>query len=111
MLITDLGQPLDADAQKEALRILRETTIETVRRAGTRQVRVADVPSRQFAGASGRGLVIRYQSEEGDDLTCLAYLMTGPTFAGYFVAQYSDANGPNAVPRVGKTLDSIRANR
>lgn len=111
MLITDLGQPLDAEAQKNALRLLRESTVQGFQEGGMKDLTVAEFPGREFGGSVGRGVMIRYRDGQGLRHTCLIYLMTGPTFAGYAVIEYFDADENKAIPRVRKTLDSIRAIR
>jgi len=111
MLITDLGQPLDAEAQENALKLLRESTVQGFQEGGMEEITVAEFPGREFGGSVGRGVMIRYRDRQGLGHTCLVYLMTGPTFAGYAVIEYSDADEDKAIPRVRKTLDSIRAIR
>ena len=53
--------------------------------------------------------MIRYRDDQGADRTCLVYLMSGPTFAGYSTIEYLDADQLAVLPRARKTLDSIRA--
>ena len=109
MLITDLGQPLDAASQEKTLKSLRQSTVEGFQRGGMQEITVEEYAPRKFAGSAGQGLGIRYRDDGGFGHTCLVYLMTGPTFAGYCVVDYFDADEANAVPRVRKTLESIRA--
>ena len=111
MLITDLGQPLDADSQDKALKILRESTAKGFQEAGMEEITVAEFQSRKFAGSVGRGMMIQYRDGKGLFHTCLVYLMTGPTFAGYCTVEYLDLRQVDVLPRVRKTLDSIRAIR
>ena len=54
VMITDLGQPLDADSQDKVLKILQESTIQGFQQTGIQETIVADLPSRQFAGSVGR---------------------------------------------------------
>jgi len=111
MLITDLGQPLEPDAQDKVLKVLRESTLQSFQEAGMREITIGELASREFGGSSGRGVMIRYRDGEGLDRTCLIYLMTGPTFAGYCIIEYSDASQAGVLAPVKKTLDSIRAIR
>lgn len=111
MLITDLGQPMDDDSQEKALKILRESTVKGFQEAGMEEITVDEFQSRKFAGSVGRGMMIRYRDAEELSHTCLVYLMTGPTFAGYCTVEYLDLRQVDVIPRVRKTLDSIRAIR
>jgi len=111
MLITDLGQPLDDDSQDKALKILRESTVKGFQEAGMEEITVDEFQSRKFAGSVGRGMMIRYRDGNGLSHTCLVYLMTGPTFAGYCTVEYLDLREVDVVPHVRKILDSIRAIR
>ena len=74
-----------------------------------KEIAVSEYKSREFAGSLGRGAMIRYQDDQGANRTCLVYLMTGPTFAGYSTIEYLDADQLDVLPRARKTLDSIRA--
>ena len=111
MLITDLGGPLNPEARDKAVKILQEATVEGFERAGVQQDPVAAVQPRKFANSTGHGFTIHYRDREGFAHTCLAYVLTGANFAGYCVVEYFDANANNVIPRVSKTLDSIRAIR
>ena len=55
--------------------------------------------------------MIQYRDGEANHYTCLVYLLTGQSFAGYCVIQYRDVDQSNVLARVKKTLDSIRAIR
>ena len=111
MLITDLGQPLDDEEQTETLKILKESTVQSLRESRMGDISVSDPPPRKFDGADGHGVIIRYQDREGFDQTCLVYLLTGPTFAGSCVVNYFEIDEGTIVPKVKSTLDSIRAVR
>ncbi len=111
MLITDLGGPLDAESQARALKVLQESTVEGFERAGVEQDPFAAVPPHKSANSVGRGFTIRYRDREGFAHICLGYVITGANFAGYCVVEYFDANAAAVMPRVKKTLDSIRAIR
>jgi hypothetical protein len=108
LLITDLGGPLDPEARDRALEILRESTVEGFKRAGVAQDPVAVIAPHKFAHAMGHGFTIRYRDREGFAHTCVAYVLTGANFAAYCVVEYFDADAGAAIPRVKKTLDSIR---
>ena len=111
MLITDLGGPLNAEAQEKALKVLQESTVEGFKRAGVEQDPLAMLQPHDFVNSAGRGFTIRYRDREGYDHTCLVYVITGPNFAGYCVVEYFDADAAAVLPQVKKTLDSIRAIR
>ena len=111
MLITDLAQPLDEKSQKETIKILKDSTLESFQESRMEGVTVAEPPPRKFAGADGQGVVIRYKDRQGYGHVCLVYLLTGPTFAGSCVVQYFEIDEGNVLPLVKKTLDSIRAVR
>ena len=111
MQITDLGQPLDAGTAEEAFVIIRDATLARFREAEMKDITVTEYKSRKFANSLGRGAMIRYRDAQGDDRTCLVYLMTGPTFAGYSTIEYRDADQVDVLPRARKTLDSLRALR
>jgi len=109
MQITDLGYPLKADSEEEAFGRIRDSTLKRFQDAGMNKIAVSEYKSREFAGSLGRGAMIRYRDPQGANRTCLVYLMTGPTFAGYSTIEYLDADQDDVLPRARKTLDSIRA--
>ena len=111
MLITDLAQPLDAKSQAETLKILKDSTLESLKESQMEGITLTEPPPRKFAGSDGQGVVIHYQDRQGYGRVCLVYLLTGPTFAGSCVVQYFEIDEGNVVPLVKRTLDSIRAVR
>ncbi len=111
LLVTDVGGPLDSPSQDKVLDILRQSTLESFQGAGMEQIAMAELAQRKFAGSAGRGVKIQYRDRQGDGRTCLVYLLTGPTFAGYCIAEYRDADEADVLPRIRRTLDSIRAAR
>ena len=111
LLITDLGGPLTPEARDKALKILQESTVESFRRAEVEQGPVALLKPHEFAHSMGHGFMIRYSDREGFAHTCLAYVLSGANFAGYCVVEYFDADAAVVLPRVRKTLDSIRSIR
>lgn len=108
MQITDLGYPLKAGSEEEAFRRIRESTQKRFQEAGVKEIAVTEYKSRRFANSLGRGAMFRYRDGQGADRSCLVYLMTGPTFAGYSTIEYLDADQDDVLPRARKTLDSIR---
>jgi hypothetical protein len=109
MQITDLGQPLEAGSEEKAFGMIRDSTLKRFQEAEMKEIAVSEYKSREFAGSLGRGAMIRYRDAQGAGRTCLVYLMTGPTFAGYSTIEYLDADQLDVLPRARKTLDSIRA--
>jgi len=111
ILITDLGQPLDAKAQVEALKILVDSVKETVREMKETKLDVGEAHQRTFEGSSARGVTIRYRDAKDIGHVCLVYLLTGPKFAATCVVQYVDDDSEDVLPLIKKVLDSVRAVR
>ncbi|MHC4401946.1 MAG: hypothetical protein ACYTG0_19925 [Planctomycetota bacterium] len=109
MLITDLGGAVKAGSEQTLLEALWESTVRVLKAADATETTVSEPAKQQFGGAIGYGVVIRYRDKRGSRQTSLVYLMTAPGFAASCVAQYFDANQEAVLPRVNKTLNSIRA--
>lgn len=108
MILTDLGEPLDAAAQDEALKLLSDSIVESFRASGMKKLTVSEPYEQKFAKASARGVSIRYEDSQGVAQTSLACVLTGPRFSASCVAQYFDSDAERAVPQVKKILESIR---
>lgn len=110
MLIADLGRALDSARQDETLKVVRESTVEGLQRAGMKEITVTELPRHEFAGSVGRGVTVHCRDDKGFGHTSLVYVIGGESFAGYCVVEYLDADQANVLPRVQKTLDSVQAN-
>lgn len=107
LLLTDLGQPLEAGAEDDALKTLSDSVVKGLRQSGIEQIQVAQPHSHRFPSAAGRGVVIRYRGGDYDQ-TCMVYLLTGKQFAASCVVQYFDRDADNVLPGIRKIIDSIR---
>jgi hypothetical protein len=108
VVITDLGGPLDEKGRAEALKILRESTSESIGKGPEAKLTVGEPYDRTFNGAACRGVTLNYQDAKEEGHTCLAYVLTGPKFAATCVVQYPDANEEVVLPVIRKILDSVR---
>ncbi len=108
MLITDLGQPLEAKAQSELLDVLAQSLAASFQEM-SEKVETSKPHTRQFAAAVGRGVVVRYTDKQGYGHTGLAYVLSGANFTATCVVQYLDADKDDVLPLIKKTLDSFRS--
>ena len=108
MLITDMGQPLPAEATDKVLKIDVDSVAETFTGLNVKNLDVGQPRDRTFAGSSGRGVVVRYRDEQDSAHTCLVYVLNGPSFAVSCVIQYVDDDLDDVKLLIKKTLDSFR---
>jgi hypothetical protein len=108
LLIRDLGRPLDAQRQKEALDGLLKSVTAALREAKVADLDVGDPHERKFDGSSARGITIRYRDAKGFAHVDLLYVLTGPGFAATSVVEFVENDGDDVLPLIKKTLDSIR---
>jgi hypothetical protein len=108
-LLTDLGRPLDAKEQKDALKVLVDSVTAALGEMKAEGVKVTDPHERSFGGSSGRGITIRYRDAKGFTHVYLLYILTGPKHAATCVIKYLENDGDDALPLVRKLLDSVRA--
>lgn len=109
MLITDLGGPLEAANQEEALKLLSSSVAASFKEKAT-DLTIGEPHSRKFGAATGRGVLIRYRDAENLGHTCLVYVLVGPSFSASCIVQYLDDDAQEVLPLVKKTLDSFKAN-
>lgn len=111
MLVTDLGDPLDAGARETALQMLTESVLKSHRRQGANdaQGEVTRLKDAQFRSAEGRGVQIRHKDADGIEHVSLVYVLVGKTFTSSCIVQYLEADSENVLPLVKRTLDSIEA--
>ena len=108
MLITDMGQPLAAEATEKALKIVVDSVAETFTGLDVKDLEVGQPRNRMFTGTSGRGVVVRYRDEQESGHTCLVYVLNGSSFAVSCVIQYVDDDLDDVKLLIKKTLDSFR---
>jgi hypothetical protein len=108
VLLCDLGHPLDAKNQEEALKILLKSVTTTLRAAKTEGIEVSEPHQRSFDGSSARGATIRYRDAKDIGHVYLVYVLTGPNHAATCVAEYLENDSDDVLPLVKKTLDSVR---
>lgn len=108
VMITDLGQPLDAGALEGALKVLTDFAAEQARQQKAEQLTIGEPHDRKFEGAKGRGSKIHFQDSKGVGQTCLAYVLTGEKFTATCIVQFADKDSEDVLPLIKKTLDSIR---
>jgi len=81
---------------------------DTQKEAKATEVEVGKPQERKFAGAAGRGVVVRYRDAQQFTHTCLIYVLTGTKFTASCIAEYLDHDRDDVLPQIRKTLDSIR---
>ncbi|NQU22077.1 MAG: hypothetical protein HQ567_12395 [Candidatus Nealsonbacteria bacterium] len=108
MLITDMGQPLPAEATDKVLKIVADSVGETFTGLQMKKINVGQPRNRTFTGTSGRWVAIRYRDEQDSGHTCLVYVLNGPSFAVSCVIQYVDDDLEDVKTLIKKTLDSFR---
>lgn len=109
LLVTDLGGPLRAGTQAEALQILSQSVMDTFRRMGVGKLTAAAPHQRRFAHAEAHGMTIHYLDAQGIGHTSLVYVLGGEKFAATCVVQYLDKDSEHVLPLIKKALDSLRA--
>lgn len=111
MLVTDLGEPLEAGSRDTGLQMLTESVVKSYRQRGVKdqEIEVTRLKDLQLKGAEGRGVQIRHKDGDGVEHVTLVYLLVGKTFTGSYIAQYLQADSETALPIIKQTLDSIEA--
>jgi hypothetical protein len=109
LLLCDLGHPLDAKGQDEALQDLVKSVTATLRDAKAKEINVTEPHERKFDGSSARGATIRYEDTKGFAHVCLLYVLSGSGYAATSVAEYLDGDSDDVLPLIKKTLDSVKA--
>ena len=109
ILISDLGRAMEPKEQDESLKLLSGSVSQSFRDSGMKNLKVSDPHERKFANSSGRGAVVHYEDSQGIAQTSLVYVLTGSDFSASCIVQYFDGDAENVLPRVKKTLDSVRS--
>lgn len=109
MLITELGKLPGLEDQDAMLDTLAKLAGKTFAKTQIEKLQQGKPHSRKFAGAAGRGVVLRYRDRQDLGHTCLVYVLVGPEFAVSCVVEYLDDDSEDVLPLVKKTLDSFRA--
>jgi hypothetical protein len=109
MLITDLGEPLEASAQDEALKILTESVADSYKQQKGTDFEVGQSAECKFGDTPARRAKIHYKDDRDYGHTAWAFVLTGAKFSVTCVVQYLDDDEKTVLPLVKKTLDSIRA--
>ncbi len=110
MLLTDLGEPLDASSRDKALELLSQSVAQSLTRRGIPEAatQVTRLEDQQFAGSEGRGVRFRYRDAEGVEHVTLVYLLVGKQFTASCIVQYLQADAEDVLPIVKRTLDSVK---
>jgi hypothetical protein len=109
VLLGDLGRPLDAKGQQEALKVLIDSVTATLREAKADGVHVTEPHERKFAGSAARGATIRYTDAKGLRHVYLLYVLSGPRHAATWVVEYLENDADDVLPLIRKLLDSVQA--
>jgi hypothetical protein len=107
--LTDLGRAIEAETRAESLNILKDSVAEGLRESKVRKLTVSEPHARKFTGCDAEGVTFRYQDSQDLGHTCMAWLLTGPTFAATCVVQYADKDAEVCLPRIKDTLESVKA--
>ena len=109
MLITELGEPLDAADRETALRMLTEATVQSYRQRGIpdAKMELSRLETVQLPGAEARGVRIRYQDAKQIEHQTLIYLLVGKRFTCSCIVEYLQADEAHVLPMVKRILDSI----
>ena len=109
VLITELGEPLDAADRETALRILVEATVQSYRQRGIpdAKMELSRLETVQLPGAEVRGVRIRYQDAKQIEHQALVYLLVGKSFTCSCIVEYLQADETHVLPMVKRLLDSI----
>jgi hypothetical protein len=108
MLITDIGEALDAKDQEEALKILTDSLEATYREQKGAELEVSKPADFKFESGPARKTKIHYKDDKDFGHTCWAFVLSMPKATVTCVAQYLDEDEKEAAPLVKKTLDSLR---
>ena len=111
IMLTDLGQAVDAAGQEKALMALVDYSTAKFEKQNAEDVKVGPTAQRKFAEGriDGVGTTIRYQDIKGFGHTCLVYVLTGPKFTVGCVAEFMDRDRDDVLSLIKKTMDSIQA--
>jgi hypothetical protein len=109
VLLGDLGRPLTATEQDDALKVLIDSVTATLGEMKAQEINVTESHQRKFGGSAGRGVTIRYSDAKGFRHVYLLYVLSGPKHAATCVVEYLDHDADDALPLIKKMLDSVRA--
>jgi len=109
VLITELGEPLDAADRETALRMLSEAMVQSYRQRGIpdAQMELSRLETVQLPGAEARGVRIRYQDAKQIEHQALVYLLVGKSFTCSCIVEYLQPDEAHILPMVKRILDSI----
>jgi hypothetical protein len=107
--IVDLGGPLDAKSQDNALDVLISTVKKRYADEKEPALEVGKPYERKFDGSTCRGVTVHYIDARQVGHTHLVYVLSGPKFTATCTIEYLDLNEDTVLPAVRKLLDSIRA--
>jgi len=108
LLVGLLGDRFEAKDRDEALSILSDSAAATYKELKVAGLTVGQPHERKFAGAAGRGVVIRYRDPQDFGHTALVYVLVGPQFTMSCVAEYLDRDSDDVLPLLQRTLESFR---
>jgi hypothetical protein len=115
ILLTELGQPLDAKDQEKTLKVLAGSVVGSYHDVPGAKLAAGEPFYCSYKGVSGHGATIHYWTrQDGKDFghTCVVCVLSGPPgepkFTVTCVIQYLDEDKDEVAPLVRKTLDSIR---
>ena len=106
ILLTDLGGPLEAKDQTDALKARIDAIVKLYHDA---KPTVGKPYPLKFAGGAGQGTNVRYKDSQGRGHTCLVSVLGGPKFSVACVIQYLDEDQKDALPSIKKILNSLEA--
>ena len=112
ILLTDLGEALDAKGQEEAMTMLTKSVTDTYGQVKGAKLKIGATHDCAFAGSAGRTTTISYTVRQGEQdfvHTCQACVLSGPKFSVTCLIQYLDNDRKDVLPLVKKTLDSLKA--
>jgi hypothetical protein len=108
ILLNDLGASFDPKSQKEALKLLVDSVLSTLREEKAAELNATEPHQRMFGDVSAYGATIRYRGGKGFKHVCLVYILTGKAFAASCVTEYLENDTDDVLPLIKKTLDSVR---
>jgi len=107
-IITEMGGATEKNSQLELLKSVADSVADSFRRSGVKNLNVSEPRQWKFENASGHGVRLNYQDEQGTRQTGLVCVLGGRDFTASCIAHYLDADAEIVQPRLKKIFDSIR---
>ena len=108
MHITDLGGPLEKEAEPKALKLVVDLATESLREQNVKDLKTTKPASLKLGAMNGQRVGIEY-SREGVNRRSLAYLLTSEQRSASIVVDYAASDQEDVLPLIEPTLASVKS--